>query len=217
MTRSCVRILFPSGAPRPNAGPGRPPRPRPHRRTALLACAVPFATRAVTFRIVLAPHGPATDRSADSVLAAAARLSPGQCLEAYRRGYRLRLLEAMRGLHPALRALLGDALFDDCALEYLASLPSRSHTLFQLDARFADFLAEHRPDRDRPAAGREAWIDVVTDLAYDRPLAAAARAERAPVHAFAAAVRRAGPPGIRCRGGFHWCSPGATTSSRPPN
>ncbi|MFI9361519.1 putative DNA-binding domain-containing protein [Kitasatospora sp. NPDC053057] len=126
---------------------------------------------------ILAPYGPgsyaqAQDRAAETVLSAAARLSPGQCLEVYRRGYRLRLLEAMRGLHPALRALLGDELFDDFALEYLDSRPSRSYTLFQLDAHFAEFLAEHRPDRDRPAAGREAWIDVVIDLArYERAFA----------------------------------------------
>ncbi|MER7842489.1 DNA-binding domain-containing protein [Kitasatospora sp. NPDC096077] len=170
------------------------------------------------------PTGPPRARPVEAVLAPGARLSPGQCLEVYRRGYRLRLLEAMRGLHPALRALLGEELFDDFALEYLDSRPSRSYTLFQLDARFAEFLADHRPDRDRPAAGREAWIDLVIDLArYERafaevydgpgteglPVRSAAPPGpgdtvrpapslrlltlSAPVHTYAAAVRRGRP------------------------
>ncbi|WP_180989374.1 HvfC/BufC N-terminal domain-containing protein [Streptomyces cahuitamycinicus] len=152
------------------------------------------------------------------LLAPAARLAPAQCLDVYRGGYRLRLLEAMRGLHSGLRALLGEEVFDDFAVDYLDARPSRSYTLFELDRHFADFLADHRPDRERPADRREAWIDVVIDLAryerafaevYDGPGTEAVRDSHAvppgevrpapclrlltlsaPVHTYAAAVRR---------------------------
>ncbi|MGK4579526.1 HvfC/BufC family peptide modification chaperone [Kitasatospora sp. HPMI-4] len=119
---------------------------------------------------ILAPHGPGAE--AGELLTASARLSAAQRLEVYRRGYRLRLLEAMRGLHPGLRALLGQELFDEFALDYLDACPSRSHTLSELNRRFTAHLAAHRPDRDRPPRLREAWIDVLIDLAhYERVFA----------------------------------------------
>ncbi|MEV0373340.1 DNA-binding domain-containing protein [Streptomyces sp. NPDC050636] len=156
-------------------------------------------------RAVLDPGGP-TD-SVDEVLTPSGELSARQRLDVYRRGYRLRLLETMRGLHPALRALLGPDLFDDFALDYLDTCPSRSYTLFQLDARFTDHLATRRPDRGLTGGRREGWVDVIVDLAryerafaevYDDPGPATAPFLRvlrvcAPVHTYHAAVRHGLP------------------------
>jgi hypothetical protein len=106
------------------------------------------------------------------VLASSPDLSAGQRLGIYRRGYRLRLLEAMRGMHPGLRALLGAELFDDFVAGYLDACPSRSYTLSELDRRFAGYLAAQRPDRARPPAQREAWIGAVIDMVrYERAFA----------------------------------------------
>jgi hypothetical protein len=124
---------------------------------------------------ILAPGGPvggAGLADADVMLASSAGLSAQQRLGIYRRGYRLRLLEAMRGLYPGLRALLGPELFDDFAQEYLDACPSGSRSLADLGGRLAGYLAAQRPDRAEPPARREAWIGVVIDLArYERAFA----------------------------------------------
>ncbi|GAB2702573.1 hypothetical protein GCM10010442_20950 [Kitasatospora kifunensis] len=113
----------------------------------------------------MAPDGPDPREPAEAVLTSTARLGADRRLDIYRRGYRLRLLEAMRGLHPGLCALLGRELFEDFALEYLDARPSRSPSLHQLGRHFAGHLAKRRPDRDRPPELRERWIDLVIDLA----------------------------------------------------
>ena len=99
------------------------------------------------------------------MLTSSAGLSAQQRLGIYRRGYRLRLLEAMRELYPGLRALLGPELFDDFAQEYLDACPPRSRSLADLGRRLAGYLAAQRPDRAEPPARREAWIGVVIDMA----------------------------------------------------
>ncbi|TDD62446.1 putative DNA-binding domain-containing protein [Actinomadura rubrisoli] len=101
---------------------------------------------------------------ASAMLAGSGALSAARRLEIYRRGYRRRLLEAMRHRHPALRALLGPELFDGFASEYLDARPPRAYTLARIDDRFAGHLEAHRPDRDMPAPRREAWIDLMIDL-----------------------------------------------------
>ncbi|TDD84403.1 DUF2063 domain-containing protein [Actinomadura darangshiensis] len=103
------------------------------------------------------------------MLAGAGPLTADHGLAIYRNGYRKRLLEAMRRLHPALCVLLGAELFEEFATDYLDARPSRSYTLARLDEDFADHLTARRPDRDAPAARREAWIDALIDLArYER-------------------------------------------------
>lgn len=79
----------------------------------------------------------------------------------YWRGYRLRLLEAMRGLHPALCHLLGQPLFDRFAMDYLDTHPPGSQLLFHLGDGFAAHLARTRPATNR----RETWPDLMIDLA----------------------------------------------------
>lgn len=100
-----------------------------------------------------------------TAITASARQQPVERLAIYRRSYRLRLLESLRGAFPALCHVLGRDLFDAFADDYLDACPSRSYTLFQLGERFVDHLERTRPDRGRPPANREAWVDLLIDLA----------------------------------------------------
>ncbi|MGH8931509.1 MAG: HvfC/BufC family peptide modification chaperone [Egibacteraceae bacterium] len=102
---------------------------------------------------------------ADRMIRASSRLSAEQRLSIYQRGYRLRLLECMRALYPALRHLLGPEVFDWFALDHLDAHPSRSYTLLHLDDRFVEHLRATRPDRDLSPERREVWPDFVIDLA----------------------------------------------------
>ncbi|HEU4578256.1 MAG TPA: DNA-binding domain-containing protein [Polyangiaceae bacterium] len=108
----------------------------------------------------------------------------------YANGYRLRLLECLRGEFSALQRLLGEPLFARFALDYLTAQPSTSYTLHDLGARFPEHLARTRPDA---GAEREPWIDFMIDLArverlirevYDGP-----GDERLPADAPCAAAR----------------------------
>jgi hypothetical protein len=84
-------------------------------------------------------------------------LSAGARLDLYRRSYLNRLVESLREMHPALRHLLGDEVFDAFALDYLQTRPPSSYTLFELDAGLAGHLAATRPDD-------EAWPDLIIDV-----------------------------------------------------
>ncbi|WP_047243191.1 DNA-binding domain-containing protein [Chromobacterium subtsugae] len=66
----------------------------------------------------------------------------------YQHGYWARLLECLRADYPMLLVLLGQPLFDLLARGYIASRPSRSPSLHDLGADFADFLAASQPDPD---------------------------------------------------------------------
>jgi hypothetical protein len=112
---------------------------------------------------MLCQHGP-PETTGDWVTGSS-RLGPQERFAVYWWGYRLRLLEAMRGLYPALCHLLGQQLFDGFVLDYLDTHPSRSPTLFRLGDRFAAHLARTRPDPDRDGAHRESWPDLLVDLA----------------------------------------------------
>jgi hypothetical protein len=73
------------------------------------------------------------------------RLSAHARLEIYARGYVLRLLECLHAEFPILRALVGEQVFEMFASSYVWSKPSRSYSLYDLGAGFADFLQETRP------------------------------------------------------------------------
>ncbi|TMQ97189.1 DUF2063 domain-containing protein, partial [Actinomadura soli] len=66
---------------------------------------------------ILDPDGDLDEAS--GTLTASEALTARQRLAIYWRGYRLRLLETMRGLHPGLTHLLGEETFDRFALDYL--------------------------------------------------------------------------------------------------
>lgn len=104
---------------------------------------------------------PARATGVCDVIAASSTLGPEERLAIYQRGYRARLLECMRRHYPVLCHLLGRELFDAFAVEYLWANPSRSRTLGELGARFADHLDATRPDRH----AREEWIDLMVDIA----------------------------------------------------
>jgi hypothetical protein len=113
---------------------------------------------------LIAPE--AVDRSiVDTRVLPGARIDAAACLAIYQRSYLLRLRHCLGGQFPALRHALGEQLFDDFADTYLRACPSRSHTLFELGARFAEWMEADRPDRDLPAEQREAWVDFMIDLA----------------------------------------------------
>ncbi|MEW2353355.1 DNA-binding domain-containing protein [Spirillospora sp. NPDC029432] len=112
---------------------------------------------------ILAPGGPT--EAAGSVLTASGTMTAEQRLGVYWRGYRLRLLEGMRGLHEGLCHLLGRETFDAFALAYLEACPPRTPTLFRLDEGFADYLEATRPDAGRPPGEPGSWTQTLIDLA----------------------------------------------------
>ncbi len=71
-------------------------------------------------------------------------------LSVYVRGYQLRLLDCLSTDFPALRSLVGEDVFALFARGYLAARPSRSWSLDQLGAGFADWLEQSRPARADP-------------------------------------------------------------------
>ena len=133
---------------------------------------------------LLNPDGP--QPSAAQWVTASPRMDAVARFAVYWRGYRLRLLEAMRGLHPALCHLLGQPLFDRFALGYLDAHPPGTQFLFHLGDGFAAHLARTRPDTER----RETWPDLMIDLA---------RFE----HMFTEAVEGPGPEATMVRTGLH--------------
>jgi hypothetical protein len=95
-----------------------------------------------------------------AVLAPSPTMTAAACLDVYRRGYRQRLLECMREMHPGLVHLAGQELFDAFALDYLAAHPPAGYTLSRLADGFADHL-----DAACPEAERGPWTDLVVDVA----------------------------------------------------
>ncbi|MFD4531703.1 putative DNA-binding domain-containing protein [Kitasatospora sp. NPDC058397] len=143
--------------------------------------------------------------AADQVLTPSGRLTAGERLDIYRRGYRLRLLACLRSCFPALRRLLGPEAFDALATEYLSTCPPRSWTLEHFADGFASHLATTRPDLDPPGRDVDPWVQLIVELAgyerafvevYDAEPARACRvlACRHPVHRYAAAVARGEDP-----------------------
>lgn len=98
-------------------------------------------------------------------------------LSIYARGYLDRLLACLRADYPAVRALLGDALFERFATGYLASRPPRHYSLFMLGEGFADHLERTRPPDEVMPEDRRSLLRLPIDLA---------RAERARLEALRA-------------------------------
>ena len=71
------------------------------------------------------------------------RLPATDLLQVYRRGYGLRLVEALANDFPGLRQLLGEEEFANVAQGYLAAHPSRHPSLRWLGACLPDFLTTH--------------------------------------------------------------------------
>ncbi|HEY6877154.1 MAG TPA: DNA-binding domain-containing protein [Polyangiales bacterium] len=92
-------------------------------------------------------------------------VSPGDRLAVYARGYLSRLLACLRADFPALRALLGDEIFDGFAIAYLRAHPPRHYSLFELGAGFADHLEATCPPMDVVPPAQRSWLRLPIDLA----------------------------------------------------
>ncbi|MEO7169851.1 MAG: DNA-binding domain-containing protein [Sphingomonas sp.] len=76
------------------------------------------------------------------------RLTAEMRVGIYAQGYRLRLLECLGTEYPVLSALAGPTAFGLFAQGYIAAHPSRSYTLYDFGADFADYLDAARPAGD---------------------------------------------------------------------
>lgn len=74
------------------------------------------------------------------------RLTAEDRIAIYAQGYRQRLLDCLRGEFPILAALAGPSTFELFARGYIAAHPSRSYTLYEFGAGFADYLDGARPE-----------------------------------------------------------------------
>jgi hypothetical protein len=102
---------------------------------------------------------------AEEVVRGNTRLGAHDRLALYSRTYQRRLTGCLRESYPGLAHALGEELFDDFALEYLRTKPSRSYTLAALGADWPEHLDATRPDRYLPVHEREGWPDFLVDLA----------------------------------------------------
>lgn len=93
------------------------------------------------------------------------RGSAGDRLAIHARGYVRRLLSCLESDYPAVRALLGPALFERFAVAYLAARPPARGSLFELGAAFAEYLQRTRPPDDAVPAERRSFLDLPIDLA----------------------------------------------------
>ncbi len=102
----------------------------------------------------------------DSVIRPSAALTSNARLEIYVDAYYERLLECLRQEFCGTQYAVGEELFDALAFGYLQSYPSRSYTLGQLGASFAEYLDKHRLHAQEAPAGVPAtWPDFVVELA----------------------------------------------------
>jgi hypothetical protein len=86
-------------------------------------------------------------------------------LDIYHRAYFSRLVECLREEYPILCRALGDEAFDEFAIDYLQTYPSRSYTLNDLGTNFPRFLADTRPAEEAGAESGGSWADFLIDLA----------------------------------------------------
>jgi hypothetical protein len=101
----------------------------------------------------------------EQVVVRSRALSGLERLEIYNRGYFARLVECLREEFPVLAHALGEATFDEFAVDYLQRYPSRSYTLNLLGAKFPRFLEETRPEDDTNDGTGVNWPDFLIDLA----------------------------------------------------
>jgi len=105
----------------------------------------------------------ATDQVEEVICRSSAQTSIER-LQVYANAYYARLLEVLGSEFPALVHTLGDELFQEFAFGYLQQYPSHSYTLSDLGARFPEYLAQTRPDRESTDAEPD-WADCLVDLA----------------------------------------------------
>lgn len=116
------------------------------------------------------------DRPQLAEAVAGGTLPPEQRVGIYARAYRSRLLEALEGDYPALRALLGAQDYARLALAYVEATPPDHHSIRWYGRRLPAFLAGCEPDRPWLAAlaAFEWTMGETFDAAEAEPLAAGA-------------------------------------------
>jgi len=100
----------------------------------------------------------------EKVLTRSRALSALDRLAIYNRAYFARLVDCLRESFPVLRHAIGEEIFDEFAVGYLQSYPSRTYTLFELGKNFHRFLAETRPPASE-TGGDMSWPEFLIDLA----------------------------------------------------
>src|SRR6266404_565150 len=101
----------------------------------------------------------------EDVVAETGGLSAQKRLSIYTNGYVLRLLECMRADFPALRTFVGDAVFDAFARAYIIGDPPKSPSLYDLSARFSQFLQNTKPDGRSVDPGITDLLDLPAEIA----------------------------------------------------
>jgi hypothetical protein len=72
------------------------------------------------------------------------RFSPEQRLQVYRNNFLISLREALAGVYPVIRKLVGDEFFQHVTREYVRQHPSRSGNLHDFGDEVANFLQDFR-------------------------------------------------------------------------
>ncbi|MGH7194161.1 MAG: HvfC/BufC family peptide modification chaperone [Candidatus Saccharimonadales bacterium] len=101
----------------------------------------------------------------EAIIRPSRQMASEERLAIYGNAYFTRLLECLRTIFPLVARTVGDAAFDDLAMDYLQRYPSRSYTLDRLGDRFMDYLGESRPDLDADGRPTEQWPDFLMDVA----------------------------------------------------
>lgn len=100
---------------------------------------------------------------------AGAGLAPERRLAVYHHNVHTTLVAALKAVHPAAVALVGDGFFTTAARHFLADQPPASGCLLDYGAGFADFLAFYAPAASVPWLADVARVDWAWHLAFHGP------------------------------------------------
>ena len=93
----------------------------------------------------------------------------GTLFDVYRKGYGLRLTEAMRTSYALLRAYMGDEMFDAMSVAYIAKHPSHHPNMRWYAHTLPAFLAEAEPYADYPILRELAAVESALNDSFDAP------------------------------------------------
>ena len=101
-----------------------------------------------------------TGLSLDEMIYSNKGVSAYERFDIYASGYVLRILECMRADFPKLEFFLGEELFDTFAKAYIVSINSTSWNLYDLGAKFSEFLKQTQPNVEN------ALLSIPAELAH---------------------------------------------------
>jgi len=90
-----------------------------------------------------------TGYSMDDFIKKSNSIHPAQRLGIYSAGYTMRLVECMKASFPILIDFMGEQFFDTFADAYISTIPSTSWNLFDLGAKFPEFLEKTKPNASK--------------------------------------------------------------------